>query len=164
MCDYSLMSIPNRLAKEGEELVTYRFDSGCIGLASTSDLQPDPIGSLHESRTFCSTVKEFFNPSEAKPIPAVCIPPGALLRLMDIPEKLQREFDIGAAGEVRFTQLTAATNAYRDAIRFSNGREILLQGFRASQRVRVLTLGGQDISDFTPHEELVPRTPSLTHS
>ena len=25
MCDYSLMAVPNRLAREGEELITQRF-------------------------------------------------------------------------------------------------------------------------------------------
>ncbi len=28
MCDYSLMSIPNRLASEGEELVVHWFETG----------------------------------------------------------------------------------------------------------------------------------------
>jgi hypothetical protein len=33
MCDYSLMGIRNRLAVEGEELVTSRFSTGSVGLA-----------------------------------------------------------------------------------------------------------------------------------
>ena len=41
MCDYSLMSIPNRLAREGEELIVHRFACGAMGLASPVDLQPD---------------------------------------------------------------------------------------------------------------------------
>jgi hypothetical protein len=158
MCDYSLMSIPNRLAEEGEELVTHRFGTGCMGLASPSDLRPDPNSPASESQTFWSMLTEFLNPPETEPVPAVCIPPGASLLLMDIPEKLQREFGIGPAEEVRFTQLTAAANAYRDAVRFSSGREVLLQGLHGGQRVRVLTLGPQDTSDFTVHEELVLRT------
>ena len=39
MCDYSLMSFPNRLATEGEELLVHRFSSGAKGLAALSDLQ-----------------------------------------------------------------------------------------------------------------------------
>ena len=38
MCDYSLMGIPNRLAEEGEVLVTHRFSTGSLGFASPSDL------------------------------------------------------------------------------------------------------------------------------
>ena len=34
MCDYSLMAVPNRLAQEGEDLVTHRFPTGSLGLAS----------------------------------------------------------------------------------------------------------------------------------
>jgi hypothetical protein len=155
MCDYSLMSIPNRLAREGEELLTHRFETGCIGLASPSDLHPNPP--TPESRTFWSMVKEFLIPSET-PVPAVCIPPGASLRLMDISSKLQRELAIGPAEAVTFTERTAAEYSYRDAVRFSNGREILLQDLREGQRVRVLTLGQADAGDFTEPEEFVLRT------
>src|SRR5437867_2983517 len=38
MCDYSLMVIPNRLAEEGEELVTHRFWTGSLGFASPLDM------------------------------------------------------------------------------------------------------------------------------
>jgi hypothetical protein len=157
MCDYSLMSIPNRLAKEGEELVTHRFETGCIGLASPSDLHPNANLPAPEWRTFWSMVKEFFIPSET-PVPAVCIPPGASLRLMDISSKLQRELAIGPAEGVMFTEITAAANSYRDAVRFSNGHEVLLQDLREGQRVRVLTLGQADASDFARPEEFVLRT------
>jgi hypothetical protein len=34
MCDYSLQGGPNRLAVEGEQLVTYRFPTGSVGLAA----------------------------------------------------------------------------------------------------------------------------------
>ena len=47
MCDYSLMSLPNLLARQGEELVVYRFPCGAMGLASPSDLRLkcDPLPS-----------------------------------------------------------------------------------------------------------------------
>lgn len=32
MCDYSLRGIPNRLAREGEDLVVYQFRTGARGL------------------------------------------------------------------------------------------------------------------------------------
>ena len=41
MCDYSLASIPNRLAVEGEQLVAYRFFTGSIGLTSGDALCGD---------------------------------------------------------------------------------------------------------------------------
>jgi len=60
--------------------------------------------------------------------------------LSDIPKDVQNSFAVGASEEVTFTQLTATANAYRDAVRFTNGHEILLQRLNKGQRVRVLHL------------------------
>jgi hypothetical protein len=140
MCDYSLMAVPNRLAQEGEELVAHRFPTGSLGLASPHDLkraqEPAPV----QRRSFWCTLKEFFNPQRTEPVPAVCIPPGARLQLQDIPARLQHELGVGPVEEVTFTQLTAAVNSYRDAVRFCNGRAVRLQELREGQRVRVLDL------------------------
>jgi hypothetical protein len=38
MCDDSLQGLPNRLAVEGEEVVTHRFPSGSLGMASPLDI------------------------------------------------------------------------------------------------------------------------------
>lgn len=135
MCDYSLMSIPNRLAVAGEELVTHRFQSGSIGLASP---QARPRG-------FWEALKRSFSPPLT---PAVCIPPGARLMLQDIPAQMQREIGVEPVEEVTFTQITAADNNYRDAVRFRNGREIRLQELCDGMRVRVLDLCGSE--DFEP--------------
>ena len=139
MCDYSLMTVPNRLAQEGEELVAHRFPTGSLGLACPADLKraaaPAPT-----RQSFWRAVKEFFNPPKVVPVAAVCIPPGARLRLQDIPVRLQHELGVSPAEEVTFTQISAAANSYRDAVRFANGREVRLQELREGQRVRVLDL------------------------
>ena len=119
MCDYSLAGIPNRLAAEGEELVVHP-PTGALGLAS-------PIMPL--SRLW-----------SAKATPAVCVPPGARLFLRNIPVGLQREFGVREAEEVTFVQQNAEAYRYRDAVRFQNGREILLQRLKCGQRVDVLDL------------------------
>jgi hypothetical protein len=140
MCDYSLMAVPNRLAREGEELVTHRFSTGSLGLASPVDVkrlrEPQPAS----KRGFWCVMREFFNPPKAETVAAVCIPPGARLHLQDIPSRLQNELRVGAAEEVTFTQISASVNSYRDAVRFPNGREVRLQELREGQRVRVLDL------------------------
>ncbi len=140
MCDYSLMAVPNRLAQEGEELVAHRFPTGSLGLAAPSDLKriADPPAPVR--RGLWCAVKEFFNPPKTEPVPAVCIPPGARLELQDIPARLQHEIGVGPVEAVTFTQISAAVNSYRDAVRFSNGREVRLQELREGQRVRVLDL------------------------
>ena len=122
MCDYSLMGLPSRLAAEREELVVHRFSTGTIGLASPSDLTTKGTGGA----------------------PAVCIPPGSRLLLRDVPLLLRCRLHVGGEEEVTFTQITAATNTHRDAVRFADGREIRLQELSVGQRVRVLGIPKED--------------------
>jgi len=143
MCDYSLHAFTNRLAREGEELVVHRFFGGSIGLASREEVAPIAVRPA-KTRGFCSwgAIKSWFAAdlaAERQPC-AVCIPPGATLILRDIPPGMQREFGITAEEEVTFVQTTATENTYRDALRFSNQRQILLQTVRPGQRVAVLSL------------------------
>ena len=119
MCDYSLAGIPNRLATEGEQLMVQRFSTGARGLTSSN-----------------ASLWRFWS----KQTPAVCVPPGARLLLRDIPKDLQRQFQVDATEEVTFAQLSAEAYQYRDAVRFRNGREVLLQRLRCGQRVEVLSL------------------------
>jgi hypothetical protein len=145
MCDYSLMSVPNRLAVAGEELVTHRFQSGSIGLASP---QPRPKG-------FWENLKRSLNPPLTS---AVCIPPGASLIMHDIKAPMQREIGVGPVEEVTFTQLSAADNNYRDAVRFRNGREVRLQELCDGMRVQVVDLCGGESYDpvWDERPELTP--------
>ena len=140
MCDYSLMAVPNRLAREGEELVAHRFPTGSLGLASPADLKRAIDPPAPARKNLWRTMVDFFNPPKSEPVPAVCIPPGARLELQDIPARLQQEMGVGPVERVTFTQITAAVNSYRDAVRFGNGREVRLQELREGQRVRVLDL------------------------
>ena len=124
MCDYSLAGIPSRLAVEGEQLVVHRFPTGSLGLAS-------PCPSVSRWRS-------------AKQTPAVCIPTGARLLLLDIPKGLQQQFGFRGIEEVAFVQLSATPYQFRDAVRFNNGREILLQQLQCGQRMEVLSLSSGD--------------------
>jgi hypothetical protein len=60
--------------------------------------------------------------------------------MQDIPLRLQNELGVGPVENVTFTQISAAVNSYRDAVRFANGRELRLQELRDGQRVRVMDL------------------------
>lgn len=122
MCDYSLAGLPNRLAVAGEQLVVHRFSTGPQGLTA-----PKPHGSWSGRET-----------------PAVCVPPGARLRLRNIPEDVQQRFGVGAIEDVSFVQLSANEFEFRDAIRFKNGREVLLQRLKCGQEVVVLSLSSVD--------------------
>lgn len=142
MCDYSLHGLPNRLAREGEDLVAHRFSTGAMGLASPAEICRQ--GNPKVKQSLWSAIKAAFLPPRVAETPAVCIPPGATLRLMDIPGNLQREFAVGADETVAFTQTSATAQTFHDAVRFANGRLALLQFLKEGQRVRVLSLGGQE--------------------
>ena len=151
MCDYSLMAIPNRLAVSGEDLVVHRFEAGVVGLASAFDLRRRQECRKAPVHGFWSRLKKFFDPPHLQSIPAVCIPPGARLLVQDIPATLQHE--CGFQEEVEeavFTQTTAAINTFRDAVRFQNGVEALLQRLDEGQRVRVLDLSSAEEQETEP--------------
>lgn len=155
MCDYSLCGIPNRLAAEGEELIVHRFGTGSMGLASPADLRAAEVAlESFSEKSLWHRIRRFFEGGPPQPvIPAVCIPPGACLRLHGISDDLRRELGVGQDETVRFTQLSANVNTYRDAIQFRNGRQVCLQDLRAGLRAEVLSLTGS-LSDATAvHEE-----------
>ena len=145
MCDYSLHGLPTRLARDGEDLVAHRFSTGAIGLASPADVCRRINPKVKQG--FWSALKSAFLPPAVVETPAVCIPPGATLRLMDIPANIQRELNVGAEETVAFTQTSAMPQTFHDAIRFKNGRLVLLQFLKEGQRVRVLSLGEREPED-----------------
>jgi len=140
MCDYSLYEYKNRLAQEGETLVVHRFISNTVGLISPADLQATKNDKADQSRPgFWSSLKDFFSEPTEKAM-AVCVPPGARLLLDDIPARLRQKLNVREEEEVVFTQLSAEANKHRDAVRFRNGREVLLQEFKEGQRAFVISV------------------------
>jgi hypothetical protein len=148
MCDYSLHSVRNRLAVEGEQLVVHRFATGSIGLAPSNQLQRSVPACRTSVSGLWSALKSWFQNCFEESPPAVCVAPGARLMLRDIPESLQREFGVGPEEEVTFTELTASEYSYRDAVRFKNNKEVLLQMLEPGQRVDVLSLSCAEPSPF----------------
>jgi hypothetical protein len=142
MCDYSLYEYPNRLAREGEELVAYRFSSGSIGLVSPTELknmQAKPVGT-----GFWGTVRSDFATSGCSSaqsrVCAVCVPPGALLILKDIPARTQKDLGVGPEEGGRFIETSLDPFRHRDAIQFANGSVISLHHLEGGQRVEILSL------------------------
>jgi hypothetical protein len=148
MCDYSLHCIKTRLADEGEQLFVHKFYTGSKGLASVDDLkvlerpQPAPPGTSlwGKFRHWLDSQKRLMNYDVKRSLPAVCIPPGARLQLNGIPTRLQIQYGVSAGEEVTFVQLSAEPFRYRDAIRFRNGQEVLLQNLNEGLQVNVLSL------------------------
>jgi len=147
VCDYSLMAIPNRLAVSGEDLIVHRFAEGTLGLASPSDIRRNKES--RNAQSLWRRFKQFFAPDET--VPAVCIPPGARLIVRDIPQDLQHMFGLRDDMEQAvFAQLTACADSYRDALRFNNGTEVLLQRLHRGQRVRVISVSSADDAEPAP--------------
>ena len=57
-----------------------------------------------------------------------------------IPEPLQRSLQVRAVEDVVFTEQSLESFTHRDAVRFDNGREVLLQFLQPGQRVDVVSL------------------------
>lgn len=153
MCDYSLMSLPNRLAVCGEDLVVHRFMSGAVGLACPSEvcrakqIREPVVG-------FFAKVKQFLYPPDEPPCTAVCIPPGARLLVRDIPEPVQRMAGISSSvEEVVFTQTD--TVGFRDTFQFPNGVEILVQRLSEGMRVTVLALSSEERDEMIQEGETI---------
>jgi hypothetical protein len=72
------------------------------------------------------------------------------LLLRDIPKPLQEQLAVGEIEEATFVEQSAEAFRYRDAVRFSNGREILLQNLHCGQRVEVLSLDCEDRVESKP--------------
>ena len=162
MCDYSLASYPNRLAREGDELIVYRFSSGAKGLTSLGEWESvrDTVPVRRKGiRSVLSAIQSLISgicESSDNHGTVVCIPHGARLLLRDIPASLQTRVGVIQIEEVTFTQTNSDDFTYRDAVRFRNGREISLQLLNEGQRVRVLNLSSND----TPSPEMRFLTPA----
>ena len=98
MCDYSLYEFPNRLAREGEELITFRFPSGSMGLVSPVELenaQSKPSGMGFYAAMRIPFELSRHRPSDRPNVCAICVPPGARLILKGISPLMQRDFGLG---------------------------------------------------------------------
>jgi hypothetical protein len=143
-----LHGIKNRLAIEGEQLFIHKFHTGSKGLASVTDLKnlekpaPAPEGAGLWSRFKCwvENQRRWINDDMKRALPAVCIPPGARLQVDGIPATMQKQYGVGPRESVTFVQLTAEPFRYRDAIRFNNGQEVLLQKLADGLRMDVMSL------------------------
>ena len=155
MCDYSLMAVPNRLAVPGDDLVIHQFQTGCLGMAAARDLQAKR--ERRKEQGLWPGLKEFFR--QGPGIPAVCIPPGSHLIVRDIPQNLQRQCGLRShTGEAVFTQLAVQAGTFRDAVRFNNGTEVLLQRFAKGQRVRVLSVSSDEQETAPEYSGISMRT------
>ena len=72
MCEYSLHSMPNRLADECEELVLRRFETGTLGFASASDLvEIEQQSEKERSDSLWSAIKALLSPQKPPRLPVV---------------------------------------------------------------------------------------------
>lgn len=141
MCDYSLCGVPNRLAFEGEELVTHRFRTGSMGLASLAELRSRQAQQATEN-LWMRLKAALWLDLTSETVTAVCIPPGAHLILRKIPENLRRQRNLNEEEDAFFVQTSVEANTYRDAIRFRTGTQLLLQWLTAGIVMRVISLEG----------------------
>ena len=146
MCDYSLMSLPNRLATEGEQLIVYRFPTGSVGFASPVDA--NQAMEERKTRPLWRRVFDALAGKDKCSVPAVCIPPSARLMFHGIAGGFQRQHQLACEEEAMFVQLSAEPYSYRDAVCFGNGHLVRLQDLPIGQSATVVRMAGEE----TPEE------------
>ena len=89
---------------------------------------------------------------------AVCIPAESKLLLEGIGDSTQKEHGIGAVEEAMLIRLE--DGLYKDAVRFSNGAEVLLQRLNVGLSAAVMTFGAERAGS-APAEPAAAREPEL---
>lgn len=150
MCDYSLQGLPNRLAEAGEQLVTYRFTTGSIGMASPVDIAtPRTKPKIVDGAPWWIRLRRWLaEPAVCSGPPAVCIAPGTRLRMSSIPDGVRRDFSLDTEEDVTFTQFSAEPFQYRDGVQFANGKRALLQALREGVAFEVLETAPSDTMEL----------------
>jgi hypothetical protein len=67
MCDYSLMHLPNRLAADGEVLMTHKFPNGSVGLASPEEVQTARAAAIRSRHGIRSLLRSWFGTTPKLP-------------------------------------------------------------------------------------------------
>jgi hypothetical protein len=88
----------------------------------------------------------------------VCIPAESKLLLEGIGETTQKEHGVGAVEEVAMTRLEGGL--YKDAVRFSNGTEVLLQRLDCGLTA-VVMVSGTELAEPSHSEPVTVREPEL---
>jgi hypothetical protein len=156
MCDYSLYTVKNRLACESDDLVLHRFDTGSLGFCAATELQQE-LNRTSFARGWSSFMRWVF-PRKQCGLTAVCVPPGARLLVSEVPKKGQPGVELVEFASVTFTQLSARSYAYRDALRWPDGESVLLQKLPEGLRVTVMALVSDEETPKIPVRELLSRS------
>jgi hypothetical protein len=82
------------------------------------------------------------------------VPPGARLLLRDIPRRLQAQLGLRETEEATFIQIDALPGRHRDALRFANHQETILQRLAEGQRLQVTYLPWDDEPEGSRREEM----------
>jgi hypothetical protein len=146
------MNLQNRLADEGEILITHKFSTGSIGFVSPEELHTAQPPSRCLPSDFWSKAKAWFTSPARAAVTAVCIPPGARLKVRSIAENVRNVLDTAPGDVVVFTQITAAWNQFRDALRTGAKREVILQSVGEGLQVQVVSLALADETQPRPEE------------
>ena len=148
MCGYSRHGLSSRLACEGDHLITFRFSMGLVALAAATD-----TGSQHPRRSrkvslgaWRSLFKRWVAGSHDR-VSMVWVPPGARLRMTQIPAELRSKWALRSVENVWFTEPGTDLDRYQPAIRFRNGEVISLLSLPENIRFVVLSLGSDNYFD-----------------
>jgi len=170
MYTWALINLHKRLAAEGEELVAHRFASGCIGMVSRSDFESWRRSTIDASKfsgtpsrsSVLQSIKNTFSDflayygfrdpivqsSDGEPGPVVGIPTEALVRIFDISEDWQAQYQLGESDDALCAEVPSVHECLRTVLCFGNGVTIPFQFLNEGQRVRVLRRSWPDALEY----------------
>jgi hypothetical protein len=95
----------------------------CDYSLETYQSQPALLGETYETHSFPSHTVGFIEPGNATI--AVCMAYDTRLKLLDIPNKVQKAHNVGTEEEVIFARME--TGLHHDGVQFVNGVQVTLQ-------------------------------------
>jgi len=139
----SILRLHNRMAVDGDRLVTHRFPDGMISMLSRSDFEDwsrtaDRSEPESAFRRFLASLKNETFPSDGEPGPVVQVPSEALLRIFDIAPDWREQYHFDAWEDALFAGSSTSAGAPVGMLLFGNGVTVPFQSLHEAQNVTVI--------------------------
>lgn len=128
------LGVKSRMAEAGDELVVFRFPAGVLGFASREELDELKLDPTSRWERF----RQIFAQHHAIRITAVHIPYGSHLILRQLPPAVRGKAGLADTEEAIYVRCPDCSRRPCDALRFRDGRHILIQNLLEGQEAYLM--------------------------